>query len=140
MTPSNKSACYTLILRAMFKNNPIIGVLSFEQCGIGRTVVHAYQRTVHTCFLSSFGSLSQAFAEEKVVLEIDHPEIRIAFDAIFVKGSRRNEQSKSINDSYQFSAHLAKCFQMRRLKCLKFTDNRQQTKNIWPSSFRGKCS
>jgi hypothetical protein len=23
---------------------------------------------------------SQAFAEEKVVLEIDHPEIRIAFD------------------------------------------------------------
>jgi hypothetical protein len=41
MTPSNKSSSYTLMLRAMFKNNLIIGVLSFVQCGIGKTFVHA---------------------------------------------------------------------------------------------------
>jgi hypothetical protein len=73
MTPSNKSASYTLILRDIFKNNPIIGVLSFAQYGIGRTFLH-------TCFLSSFRSVSQAVSEENVVLEIDPPEIKIACD------------------------------------------------------------
>ena len=39
--------------------------------------------------------------------------------AMFVSGSRRNEQSyrgPTINASYQVSVHLAKRFQRRRLK------------------------
>jgi hypothetical protein len=77
MTPSNKYTSYILLLRDMLKNNPIIGVLSFVQCGIGKTFLHALQRTYHTCLLPSLGSFSQAVSEEKLFLEIDHPETRI---------------------------------------------------------------
>jgi hypothetical protein len=42
--------------------------------------------------------------------------------AMLVNGSGRNKQP-SIDSSYQVSVHLAKQFQMRRLKCLKLTDD-----------------
>ena len=39
---------------------------------------HSFQRTFHRCFLPSFGSFGKVVSEEKIFLEIDQSETRIA--------------------------------------------------------------
>ena len=62
-------------------------------------------------------------------LEINQSETRILWRPCFL--TDRDEMSNiyrapSIDASYQVSVHLAKGFQMRRLKCEKLTDDGRQ--------------
>jgi hypothetical protein len=49
--------------------------------------------------------IDKTFSRSEDIFEIDQPETRIAYAAIFVNGSKQNEQP-SIDDSYQASVHV----------------------------------
>ena len=51
------------------------------------------QRTVHRCFLPSFGSFGQAVSEEKIFKKSANQKQELPVAAMFVNGSGRNEQS-----------------------------------------------
>ena len=69
-------------------------------------------------FSTKFGFLWICGFRGEDFVEIDQPETRIAYGAMFVNGSERNEQyiyrGPLIDASYQVSVHLAKRFQRRR--------------------------
>jgi hypothetical protein len=46
----------------------------------------------HRCFLSSFGSFGEAVSEEKIFLKSTNQKQELPVAAMFVNGSRRNEQ------------------------------------------------
>ena len=51
------------------------------------------QRTLHRCFLPSFGLLGQAVSEEKILKKSANQKQELPVGAMFVNGSGRNEQS-----------------------------------------------
>ena len=72
------------------------------------------QRTIHICFLPSFGSFGKAVSEEKIFQKSTNQTQELSVVAMFVNGSGRNEQSNrglSIDASYHVSVHLAKRLQ-----------------------------
>ena len=90
------------------------------------------QRTFHGCFLTSFCSFGQAVQRRRLFLEIKQSEIKKNCLWWLCLLMDRDEMSNlyrepSIDASYQVSAHLAKGFQRRRLKCEKLRDDRQRT-------------
>ena len=50
------------------------------------------QRTIHTCFLLSFGSFSQVVSEEKICQKSTNQKQELPVVAMFVNGSKWNEQ------------------------------------------------
>ena len=50
------------------------------------------QRTAHRCFLPSFGSFDQAVSEEKLFQKSNNKKQELSMTAMFVNGSKRNEQ------------------------------------------------
>jgi hypothetical protein len=86
---------------------------------------NVYRNPFHICFIPSFGSFDQAVTEEKIFffIKLTNQTQELHMLAMSVNGSGRNKQP-SIDSSYQVSVHLAKQFQMRRLKCVKLTDDR----------------
>ena len=88
------------------------------------------QRTVHKCFLPSFGSFGLAVSEEKIFLNrpirkkncLWRPGLLMDWDEM-----SNLYRGPSIDASYQVSVHLAEGFQRRRLKCEKLTDDERQT-------------
>ena len=51
------------------------------------------QRTFHRCFLPSFGSFGKAVSQEKIFQKSTNQKQEFSMVAMFVNGSRRNEQS-----------------------------------------------
>ena len=53
---------------------------------------HSLQRTFHRCFLPSFGSFGQVVSEEKRFQKLTNKKQELPITAMFVNGSKRNEQ------------------------------------------------
>jgi hypothetical protein len=66
---------------------------------------------------------------EVFFLEIDQPETRIAYDGhVCLRiGMSNHYRGPSMDAPYQVTAHLAKRFQRRRLKCEKLTEHGRRT-------------
>ena len=60
--------------------------------GLGQNV-QSLERTVHKCFLPSFGSFGQAVSEEKIFRDQPIKNKEVPVGAMFVNGSGRNEHS-----------------------------------------------
>ena len=88
------------------------------------------QRTVHRCFLPSFGSFAHAVLEENIFLK--NRPIRnkncLRWPCLLTDRYEMCNLYRGliINASCQVSVHLAKLFQRRRLKCEKLTDDGRQ--------------
>ena len=87
------------------------------------------QRTLHRCFLPSFGSFGQAVSEEKIFKNRPIRNKNCLWWPCLLMD--RDEMSNlyrrlSIDASYQISDQLALRFQRRRLKCEKLTDDGRQ--------------
>ena len=54
---------------------------------------HSLQRTFHRCFLPNFGSFGLAVSEENIFFKSANQKQELPVAAMFVNGSRRNEQS-----------------------------------------------
>ena len=70
LTASNKSTSYTLMLRAMFENNPIIRVC--PSCSV---------------------ELMKHFSEVKIFLKLTNQKKELPTAAIIINESKQNEQS-----------------------------------------------
>jgi hypothetical protein len=55
--------------------------------------VQSLQRTIHICFLPSFGSFGKAVSEEKILKKSAKQKQKLPVVAMFVNGLGRNEQS-----------------------------------------------
>ena len=93
--------------------------------GSGRNE-QSLQRTIHRCFLPSFGSFGQVVSEEKIFLNRPIRNKNCLWWPCL--SMDRDEMSNlfirpSIDASYKISDQLALWFQRRRLKCEKLTDD-----------------
>jgi hypothetical protein len=96
--------------------------------GSGRNE-QSLQRTLHRCFLPSFGSFGQVVSEEKICFNRPIRNKNCLWQPCLLMD--RDEMSNlyrepSIDASYQVSLHLAEVFQRRGLKCEKLTDDGHQ--------------
>ena len=71
------------------QESPVVAML------VNRSVQNeqSLQRTLHRCFIPSFGSFSQALSEEKMFQKSTHQKQEWLVAAMFVNGSGRYEQS-----------------------------------------------
>ena len=99
-------------------------------------------RTLHRCFLPSFGSFGQAVSEEKIFKNrpIRNKNCLWRLCLLMDRDKMSNlYRGPSIDASYQVSVYLAKGFQRRRLKCEKLTDDGRQVMakaHIWQGDLK----
>ena len=96
--------------------------------GLGQNV-HCLERTVHRCFLPSFGSFGQTVSEEKNFKNQPiRNKSRLRWSCLLTDRDEMSHlyRGPSIDASYQVSVHIVEGFQKRRLKCEKLTDDRRQ--------------
>ena len=86
------------------------------------------QRTLHRCFLPSFGSFGQAVSEKILKnLPIRNKNCLQRPCLLMDRDKMSNlYREPSMDTSYQISDQLALWFQRRRLKCEKLTDDGRQ--------------
>ena len=94
--------------------------------GSGRNE-QSLQRTFHRCFLPSFISFGQTVSEEKLFQKSTNQKQELPVVAIFVNGSKRNEQS------LQRTSH--RCF---LLSCGSFGQTVSEEKNLKIQPIRNK--
>ena len=121
-----------LLTEFFFRNQPIRNKnCLWWPCLLNRSEQNqqSLQRTLHRCFLPSFGSFGQEVSEMKILKNRPIKNKNCLWRPCLLMDRYKMcnlQRGPSIDASYQVSVHLAKGFQRRRLKCEKLTDDGRQ--------------